>query len=476
MYRLMIVEDEPWIAKGLEVALPWEKFGIQLIGSVGNGAEALKVIDDTPPDIIITDIMMPVMGGMELLNKLSEKMEPMPEVIIISGYNDFKYLQQAIRHGIADYLLKPIEPSDLEKIITTLVQKMNIQKKNQFHIQKILVENTLYESLSLEENREPDFKLPFPIFKILFSIEPIHLEMLRSLSYVSDWYVLPHLNHHIYLFAFQTNVHADLFTKFEYSKIQGRLSVGISSKYYTNDFEFYDAYKEAESNFQHNYNEFHTHNDMQLGPARLNRELEQQWIQLLQDGNKEKVYYMMEQNLNDYSAFEQRWSLVFQFYLFLSKYSPQSNLKSVDWLFELKKIRNDRDLTMALETMIVPLLESISAEWQGKVSNLSREAVNFIEQHYDNPLLSLLEVAERLGISAAYLSVIFKNEVGMNYIHFVTRKRVEIAKKALLETKKTINEISSICGFNDVKYFIKVFKKEIGFTPNKFRGIHSLIK
>ena len=472
----MIVEDEPWIAKGLEVALPWEDFDIQLIGSFENGEEALKVIDDTQPDIIITDIMMPVMGGMELIDKLSVTMEPMPKVIIISGYNDFKYAQQAIRHGITDYLLKPIEPSELEKIITTLVQKMNIKKKNQFHFQKILVENTLYECLSLEENREPDFKLSFPIFTVLFSIEPIQNEKLRSLTFVSDWYVLSHMSHHIYLFAFPTNVHADSFTKFEYSKVQETLLVGISSNYYTNDFEFYDAYKEAESDFQHNFNEFHTHNDMQLEPARLNRELEQQWIQLLQDGNKEKVYDMMKKNLHDYTVFEQRWSLVFQFYLFLSKYSPQSTLRSVDWLFELKKIRSNRDLTIALDTIIVPLLDSICAEWQGKVSNLSREAVNFIEQHYDNPLLSLQEVADRLGISAAYLSVIFKNEVGMNYIHFVTRKRVEIAKKALLETKKTINEISCICGFNDVKYFIKVFKKEVGFTPNKFRGIHSLIK
>lgn len=472
----MIVEDEPWIAKGLEVALPWEEFGIQLMGSVRNGEEALKIIDGVQPDIIITDIMMPVMDGLELLDKLSETMVSMPKVIIITGYSDFKYVQQALRHGITDYLLKPIEPSELEKIITILVQKLNIQKKNQFHFQKILVENTIYESLSLEENRKPDFKLPFPIFTVLFSVELIQVEKLRSFTYVSDWYVLSYLSHHIYLFGFQTDAHANSFINFEYSTIQGELPVGISSKYGTNDFDFYDAYKEAERNFQHNYKEFHPHNAIQLGPARLNREQEQQWIQLLQDGNKEKVYNMMEQLMQDYSAFEQKWSLVFQFYLLLSKYSPQSSLKSVDWLVELKKIRSERDLTMVLKTMIVPLLESVSAEWHGKISNLSREAVNFIEQHYDNPFLSLREVAERLGISAAYLSVIFKNEVGMNYIHFVTRKRVEIAKKALLETKKTINEISSMCGFNDVKYFIKVFKKEVGFTPNKFREIHSLIK
>lgn len=468
----MIVEDEPWIAKGLENILPWEELDIEIVGIAGNGLEALQALDSCQPDIILTDIMMPVMNGMEFIHKLPEVIEQMPKVIIITGYNEFTYAQQAIRHGIADYLLKPIDPADLERIICTLLEELENERVGLRKFHKILIENTLYENLLMEENRNPDIQLPFSKFIVLFTVNPIPAETLSSQEYVRDWYALSYLNNHIYVLGFQTESFADLFLKHEFSQLETKSMIGMSWKYDSASFHFYDAYKEAEYNFQKRYQEFSLHQD-DIQPILLHKEQEKQWIQLLQEGNVKTVYDKMKQLLQGYTTFEQKWGLVFQYYLFLSKFAANT---SGNTLYMLKKARNDKELNSVLETIISPLLEMISADWQGTVSDLTRKAVAIIEQDYTNSFLSLQDVAKRLGITAAYLSVIFKNEIGINYIHFVTLKRLEAAKKALLETQKTIHDISSICGFNDVKYFIKVFKKEVGVTPNKYREIYSFIK
>ncbi|PLR94880.1 response regulator [Bacillus sp. T33-2] len=468
MYKLMIIEDEPWIAKGLEVALPWEEYGIELTGSAANGEEALRIIEKSDSDIILTDIMMPIMNGLDMLENLSKRTETLPKVIIITGYNDFSYAQQAIRYGVEDYLLKPIDQHELEKTILSIVQKLNKQKQDEQAFLAISVENLIYESLSLEQNRKPEIQFPYPVFRVLFSTEPLPVETFAPATSVAEYFYLYFQDSHLYVLGFETDELADSFAQTECSGFQGRFSVGISSKYEADTFCFFDAYKEAEQDFHKRPMNTGKHTP----PVLLATGQEKQWVQLLQKGKKDEVYAMMEKLLLCHFSFNERWGLMLQFYLFLSKHCHPPLLTSPGGLIQLKKARNDKDLKTVLETVIGPLLGSLSSQWQYTISDIARKAVRYIEQQYSNPYLSLQQVADGVGVSAAYLSVIFKNEIGMNYIHFLTITRIEKAKKELADTKKTCRQISICCGFNDVKYFTRVFKKTTGFTPNKFREIH----
>jgi two-component system, response regulator YesN len=125
MNSIVIVEDETYIRKGMVVTTPWEQLGCKVIGEAGDGLEGYELIIRLKPDIIITDVDMPVSDGIEMLRKLEGVSSA--ECIIISGYNDFSYAQQAIKLGVRDYLLKPIDDEDFYETIKKVT--LNIEKK-----------------------------------------------------------------------------------------------------------------------------------------------------------------------------------------------------------------------------------------------------------------------------------------------------------------------------------------------------------
>ena len=127
MISIVIVEDESYIRKGMVMTTPWEQFGCKVIGEAGDGQEGYELIKKLTPDIIITDVNMPVMDGIEMLRKLEHVSNA--ECIIISGYSDFSYAQQAIKLGVRDYLLKPIDDDDFYRILNKVISY--IEKKTQ---------------------------------------------------------------------------------------------------------------------------------------------------------------------------------------------------------------------------------------------------------------------------------------------------------------------------------------------------------
>ncbi len=133
MISIVIVEDESYIRKGMVMTTPWEQFGCKVIGEAGDGQEGYELIKKLTPDIIITDVNMPVMDGIEMLRKLEHVSNA--ECIIISGYSDFSYAQQAIKLGVRDYLLKPIDDDDfyriLNKVISYIEKKHSIEKQQE---------------------------------------------------------------------------------------------------------------------------------------------------------------------------------------------------------------------------------------------------------------------------------------------------------------------------------------------------------
>jgi len=113
MYRVIIVEDSDWIRKGLEFTVPWQEFGFTVVGSAANGLEGHELIRDLAPDLVLLDIKMPLMDGLSMIERLHEEQARIPEIIIISGYDDFAFTRRAILLGARDYLLKPVSDEEL---------------------------------------------------------------------------------------------------------------------------------------------------------------------------------------------------------------------------------------------------------------------------------------------------------------------------------------------------------------------------
>lgn len=119
MIKVLIVDDEMIIRKGIRTSIDWERLGIVIVGEAKNGQEALDLSGRLEPDIVMTDIRMPVMDGLALAAALRER-QPHVKIIIVSGYDDFDYARQALKIGVSEYLTKPVGAEDLTKLMLKL--------------------------------------------------------------------------------------------------------------------------------------------------------------------------------------------------------------------------------------------------------------------------------------------------------------------------------------------------------------------
>lgn len=142
MYTVLIVDDEPLVRLGIINSVGWENYGVNRILEADNGNEAWKICQNEPVDIVITDIKMPEMNGIELLRFL-KSVDSKAVRIVLSGYSDFEYLQKAIRAGVMDYLLKPINVMELEEVLETAINRLREEEIQKTERMKNLRENTL---------------------------------------------------------------------------------------------------------------------------------------------------------------------------------------------------------------------------------------------------------------------------------------------------------------------------------------------
>lgn len=180
MYKLLIVEDEAEVRNGIRNNIDWRSMGFKVIAEAGNGREALDIIENSKPDVVITDITMPIMDGLEL-SCILKKEYPTIRTIILTGYDDFKFAQRAIKYGVSDYLLKPVLPEDLSKLMlrikneidSEIAEKEDIQKlrlyyqqsipiiKDKFLTLLITVKNSIQSVISLSFTAVTIFALVF---------------------------------------------------------------------------------------------------------------------------------------------------------------------------------------------------------------------------------------------------------------------------------------------------------------------------
>ncbi|MCA0756028.1 response regulator transcription factor [Paenibacillus sp. N4] len=127
MFKVVIVDDELYARQGLKQFTDWNKYGFEIVAEAANGEEALQVIERTSPDLVVTDIRMPVLDGLELIRTVQERKKAEPKFIIVSGYGDFKYAQKAVRFGVKDFILKPIDECELEQTLSSLRETLGLQ-------------------------------------------------------------------------------------------------------------------------------------------------------------------------------------------------------------------------------------------------------------------------------------------------------------------------------------------------------------
>ena len=529
MIKVLIADDEKKICRLIKMLCDWEKLGMEIIGYVHNGPEAIKMICEEKPDILIVDIRMPGCDGIEVIRKARE-MNLSMEVIIISGYADFAYAKAAITQGVSAYLLKPIKKNELEEAVKQARDSVEKERKR-IEAGKRLYEYT--EDENLKKRRDLIFSLPMSVsFGEGKEIESINKQYYYH--FVPGWFQFFVLRLHYSMKKYDKKATEKTIEGFERTIrselrdicsdyeicVDGNKCYVLCNYEEAKEKEFRNAVRVIVNKLAAKRFEMWTMTfSAALGkkvrmPSELWDSLESATEQL-----KEAVVEGCEKLLEGSAAAapEKDWTLVTDH--FNSELARSIDLCDEqmirDKVGELKKtLEKEQDISGWDYINIVHLIGMYALTKSGsdneeigrftERSELSRNldelfdvleeylrkivqknlrlqeedgrrpiriAKQYIQNHYTEGI-TLEEVSAIAGFSASYFSGLLKKEMGIGFSEYLIRLRMEKAKELLKGTNINIKDICSQVGYSDLKHFNMVFKKYTGIKPGEYRKLY----
>lgn len=532
MLKIFLVEDEFVVREGIKNNIDWEAHGYKFCGEASDGELALPMIRKYKPDIVITDIKMPFMDGLTL-SKLIKKEFPYTEIVILTGYGEFEYAKEAIKIGVSEYLLKPINGEELLKEIDTLSKKIKekiMEREIQEKYKKEMEENIQEErkalfgylvtgSKSVAELLEIAEQLEIDLSSLWYNVVLIKIQSLShsyeeyadSLVEIQQKLKLQEENSHLLTFDRNLEGEALLFkadTREELIHIQNKhlskmqeilksyshvryfggigmpvnrlrevplsfeqASHAFAHRYLTSDSLIVD-YTEIEQGVYLKKEAFDIKN---VNPKQVDRGRIQEFLKL---GDKEEAIYFVEEFFNDVGSRAME-STIFRQYVAMDTYFCVMDFLE-DLKLEKEAIRPIDVTSKELQSkegtkdymieIIEKALELREKTVSDRYSDIVDEVMQYIEAHYQNEELSLNLVATQVRFSPNHLSSIFSQHTGQTFIKYLTDFRMNKAKELLRCTGKRSSEISIEVGYKDPHYFSYLFKKTQGMTPTQYRS------
>ena len=409
--KVFLVDDEIVVREGIRESFPWEDTPYVLVGEAPDGEMALPMIRDTNPDIVITDIRMPFMDGLELCRTLRAQM-PWIGIIVLSGYDEFEYARQCIRLGVREYLLKPINSEALKGALDKVSSQLEAER------------NTFEHAASLRARMESGGKLvKEKLVGSLFNNEAAEEdapEVLRQLSAMGGAVPAP----------FYTVIDAAFSPIGEGQAVASELSEGTGGTVLPSPgrvgTRFLISGETAEDVEERAYSFATT----------LVRELEHTGATEIRAGIGEIVG------------------------------KPEEIFRS------FKTARHIRHLLVERtdETSIILGVREMGEPADEKTPAVISEAKLYMSLHFTNPNLMLPDVAKAVSMSGSRFSTVFSQQTGQTFTEYLMYLRLSKAKELLRTTNERSSQIAREVGYNDSHYFSYIFKKNTGITPSEYRA------
>lgn len=528
MIKVVIADDEQHICRLIQALINWEGLGMELAGVAGNGIEALALLKREHPDILITDIRMPGCSGLELIEKAREVCKNL-QIVVISGYANFEYAQSALRFGVRDYLLKPINKDELGDTMRKLKKKIEEEKSAQAQ----------YENSRQSRQKDADKLRQLLVERLLDEQAPALDEQLLKEQYYFE--VKPG-----YFLGFSLRVDAireenseemmEVYT----DKMNRIFESGLSRcctaySFYRHHFSIYgilnftkDSLDEVKAVLRDCLNQMNAQKNLfgnvtfTLGVGSL--ETKPQLLALSLQNARHAVRERLLAGTGQVIEYEEKPPVLYEKKL-LDRYSRELThvleVLSVDELkeandrlyhsvMETKNLQGEelydlvieagnmfmvklnlqnkpemlRQFTMQSDRCIhaaelfdnllsfeeVLLRERIK-DHEDDAARPVRMAKQYIQKHFAEPI-SQEKVSEMVGLSPAYFSVLFKKETQVGFARYLMNVRMDQAKLLLRETNLPVSEICKKVGYNDQKYFTQTFEKIAGVKPAVFRKLY----
>lgn len=518
--KAIIIDDEKHVREGLMLLAEWETYGINKVFEAKDGAEAKTIIAEHEPEIIFTDMNMPNIDGIDLLKWLHTN-QTGSKVIVVSGYEDFQYMRNAIYYGGFDYILKPIDPDVLNETLGRAVEEWREQDvKRQVNIENHQVMNTvrplywdhLFSGIIKKSTVPPDTiekikkEIAITITDLPCTSAIIRVDDTIKSIYNGDedlaFFTLLNICNEIiksYGVAFK---HVDkqdeiVLLIWDAKRIQGFIQkihqsiYSVTNKYctfaYGREKVTPNAAYEVALKTLNNYNLLKHKNNQQVITYQeiddrpifhlLDVSEELKWT--LQSGNSEKldvtlnkIFQSMETTYNLSLEQLQTWEKQFEILRnnWMKEYEIdpeqlqpiEKNYWKADGSFSFTLFKKHKRQEF-LE--IIELLKNVQYQ---KGKSCIQEIEEYLCQRYDQDI-KLQDIADRFFLSREYIARKFKQETNQTIIHYLTQIRLEKAKDLLENQHLKVCDIALKVGYQNEKYFCKVFKKSLGLTPNEYR-------
>ena len=458
MYKVVIADDEPHILNYLNHYIPWEDFSLQVVGCASNGKDAYNLALTKKADILITDIRMPEMDGLQLCEKLKELL-PEIQIIIISAYSDFSYAQKAIQLHALGYCLKPLVSEDLSQLLHIAIRLLN--KHKTLHYDELLD--------VIEDGSPAEIQRCFRKFglncKEYYVAASIHASDITDALHAK---LTIKLGKHKYLYFSNEPFHTDNAKQFIcYCKKLAGIAVfpdpvsPANLKYCVEDV--------VVMSFQYFLTGYPTYSE-ELVDGSLTDDFFQKLTKSFERKSELTALLNELKTINASMIFNIRTAYKF-YHMVLHCPLMESAFDTEEYLLYgyeqlVTEYKNFQDMLNCLLKLMCTSNTQIADE-TAKVSSFM-QIIKYLNENYQQDI-SLQQLADSFHLNASYISFLIKKETGLTYSQYLTNLRISQAKRLLTSSQLTLTEISESVGFHDNFYFIKKFKKITGVTPGYYQ-------
>ncbi|RED64005.1 response regulator [Cohnella lupini] len=532
MYKVIIVDDEAVVRIGLKNTIDWGAHGFELIGDYANGREAWEAVEQHRPELVISDISMPFMDGLELAGLIAAQY-PYIKTIILTGFDEFEYAQQAIRLKVSDFILKPITAQEIRLLLDRVRTEMDEDTKHREDLGRL--NSQLKQSLPLLQERflerlvavglgKAEIAERFAYFG-MSQAGPLHLVMVVDIDDFGDRELFSYEHDAEFLrFAafdiFKETLEPDNALLFrtreermvailsgqenESLLIEQAFSLAEKVRYHIEKYLKFtvtigigracahiellpDSYKGALSVLDYRFllgkNRVLSIIDMEgkpTSPLPPNLDWDRKLASAVKTGSIQEAFQLIENGISELKSsmapieacFLQMQKVVLSLMNSIQELVVHDQEVSFNRQMRLMDVYGFKTLD-EIEGWLKDVVRSVMSTIADNRSHLTNmqihRAVEYIETNYSNDKMSLQDLCRHVLMSTSYFSLVFKQHTGETFIEYLTAVRITKAKELLHNTTLKFYEIAEQVGYKDPNYFSILFKKHTGTTPKDYR-------
>jgi len=527
-YKVLLVDDEENVISVILKKINWEELGFSVIGYAHNGIKALEMAEEEQPDVVMTDIKMPYMDGLELSRRLKNEF-PNVKILLFSGFDEFEYAKEAVHLEVEEYVLKPIDSDELKSVFLRIKENLdkedrerrNLKKLEEYYLNSLpLLQMNFYTTLiegsvkkdyleKFMDDFRIDFKGPYYACAMIHAskhhipegMNPIllnlYIENALKERLSSRWKakVFNYLGDIVMLVEFSKTEDSAVFTddlnrfcKVTSHSLNAVVTAGIGNIFPSllKMNESYNGAREAVSyrvlygtnraiNICEVVPEEESNNPLKVSDESSLNNLFKKILMSSEEDIRQSSNAFVDSTLSHIKDIKNYkiaiMELVSNIYRFAANNHIETKHLTEDNL-DLYKELPEMDLEAFREwlasfsvSMHKDVLESRSNSTRSFVSR----AIDYMKNHFNEEELSLDEVSSEMGVSSSYFSSVFKKETGQSFVSYLTDYRMDRALFLLMEQQEKTYVIANMVGYSDPNYFSYVFKKKYGMSPSKYR-------